>query len=374
MVAGMSQKSKSLVHFSCSSGCATIGRTFFTPMKPKRIVTIGGGTGSFTLLAGLKKFPVELSAIVSMADDGGSTGVLRDELGVLPPGDVRQCLVALSESSEKMRELMNYRFKEGELKGHSFGNLFISALEKMNKGFAKGVEEAMDILKVKGEVIPVTEMDAELELTLSDGTVLHGENEINHSIEIREKGAGKLRFTRRVRAYEKALRRVKEADIIVIGPGNLYCSLLPNLIIRDFADAVRKSRAMVVYVANLTNKKGQTDGWSVDEYVMEIERRIGKGRIDFVIWNAEEPPRELIRKYERKEGRNILIRFDGMGQDRTYRVVCADVVSRKAPNMDWSDAIASTRAFIRHDSDRLARVIMYLLEAEENGRVVRTIV
>src|SRR5476649_891918 len=126
-------------------------------MKRKKIVTIGGGTGSFTLLTGLKKYPVDISAIVSMADDGGSTGVLRDELGVLPPGDVRQCLVALSDSPQMLRNLMSYRFEEGGLKGHNFGNLFLSALEKINKSFSKGVEQAIEILDVKGEVIPVSD-------------------------------------------------------------------------------------------------------------------------------------------------------------------------------------------------------------------------
>ena len=141
----------------------------------KKIVTIGGGTGSFVLLSGLKNYPVHLSAIVSMADDGGSTGVLRDELGVLPPGDIRQCLVALSDSSEKMRELMNYRFERGTLKGHNFGNLLLSALEKINKGFLKGLEEASQILNVKGEAIPVTDSGVNLYMELKNGKVLKGE-------------------------------------------------------------------------------------------------------------------------------------------------------------------------------------------------------
>ena len=144
-------------------------------MKNKNIVTIGGGTGSFTLLSGLKKYPINISAIVSMADDGGSTGVLRDELGVLPPGDVRQCLVALSDSSEILRELMNYRFENGEFKGHNFGNLFLSALEKIKGNFVQGAEEAAKILNVKGEVIPVTNDDMRLLIELNDGRIIKGE-------------------------------------------------------------------------------------------------------------------------------------------------------------------------------------------------------
>lgn len=341
--------------------------------KKKRIVTIGGGTGSFTILSGLKKFPVALSAIVSMADDGGSTGVLRDELGVLPPGDVRQCLVALSESSEKLRTLMNYRFDEGGLKGHSFGNIFLSALEKTMGSFAAGVEEAMDVLKVRGEVIPVTDTSASLEMILDDGTVLRGENEINHSLTMQKKGIGKLRFARKVKAYEKAIRRVRDADMIIIGPGNLYCSLLPNLIIREFAEAIGKSRATVVYVANLTNKRGHTEGFDVDEYAAEIEKHIGKGRIDFVVWNEKRPPRALVEQYEKTEGKNILVGFDPKKTKRSYRVVCADVASRRAPRLDGSDEVAAHRAFIRHDPDKLARAMMFLLESKENRQVIRTI-
>jgi uncharacterized cofD-like protein len=339
--------------------------------KRKRIVTIGGGTGSFTLLSGLKRFPVDISAIVSMADDGGSTGVLRDELGVLPPGDVRQCLVALSESSERLRELMNYRFDEGGLSGHSFGNLFLSALEKVNGSFAKGVEEAMDILNVKGEVIPVTEQDVSLSLRLSDGEVLEGENEINQSRELQSRGIGAFGFPGRVRAYAKAIARVRQADMVVIGPGNLYCSLLPNLIIRDFAEAIRTSGAEVVYVANLTNKAGHTLGWNIDGYVREIERYIGRGRTDAVVWNAARIDPSLVRKYERSEGKGAIV---GSGSEdasaRAYRLVRADVVSRVLPRADKSDRLSRTRAFIRHDPERLARAIMFLLESKENAKVI----
>lgn len=339
-------------------------------MKSKRIVTIGGGTGSFTLLSGLKKYPVDISAVVSMADDGGSTGVLRDELGVLPPGDVRQCLVALSESSEGLRELMNYRFENGDgLRGHSFGNLFLSALEKVNGSFAKGVEQAMEILKVKGEVVPVTDEDVKLELRLKDGTVLHGEDEINHDTSFQTVGVDQLAFSRPVVAYRKAVERVSQADMVVIGPGNLYCSLLPNLIIEDFAEAVRKSEARVVYVCNLTNKKGQTIGWKVGDYVDAIERYIGEGRVDYVLYNVQEPPPELVARYEEQEGRDTLVRADEAAP-RSYRLVKADIVSSVAPRFSEADAIASTRAFIRHDSDRLAQAIMFLLERDSESVIV----
>ncbi len=344
-------------------------------MKMKRVVTIGGGTGSFTLLSGLKKYPVAISAIVSMADDGGSTGVLRDELGVLPPGDVRQCLVALSESSEKLRALMNYRFENGGLSGHSFGNLLLSALEKTSGSFARGVEEAMDILKVHGEVIPVTESDAKLELELQGGTVLQGENEINQHKSFQEIGVKELRFTGKVKAYGKALQRIRQADLIVIGPGNLYCSLLPNFILKDFASAIKKSRAKVVYVSNLTNKKGHTIGYDVDDYVATLEKYIGKNRIDYVLFPSRRPAKALVEKYEQMEGEDSLVSFQKeKNPNRHYELVLADIISGKVPKQDKNDVVASTRAFIRHDSERLARTVMFLLDLEMNRRIVKEIV
>lgn len=334
-------------------------------MKQRRIVTIGGGTGSFTLLSGLKKYPVELSAIVSMADDGGSTGVLRDELGVLPPGDVRQCLVALSESSEKMRELMNYRFSEGGLSGHSFGNLFLSALEKINGSFGKGIEEAMKILNVSGEVIPVTNNDAQLRLRLKNGVVLEGEDAINHA-DLQTVGVEKMWYESRVGAYEKALERIRLADTIVIGPGNHYCSILPSFLIASFARAVRESKARVVYVGNLTNRAGHTGGWTIGTYVRSLEAYIGQGRVDYVVVNTKKPKKELIKKYERKEGRDMLVRFEEekLIRDRSYRLVLSYVVSDVMPRVQKGDAISTMRAFIRHDSDKLAKAIMLLLEME----------
>lgn len=344
-------------------------------MKEKNVVTIGGGTGSFTLLSGLKKYPFSLSAIVSMADDGGSTGILRDELDVLPPGDVRQCLVALSESSEKMRELMNYRFENGGLKGHSFGNLFLSALEKIEGSFVQGVARAMEILNVHGEVIPVTADKAELELELSDGTILHGESEISHHDRFQKIGIRDFRFASPVKALPLAMQCVLDADCIVIGPGNFYCSLLPNFIIPDFAQAVKRSTARVIFVINLTNKRGQTEGWDADDYVSELEKYIGKGRVDFVIWNIKKPTKNLIKKYEKQEGKNMLVEWHrDKYPKRTFRTVLASVVSLRAPVAEKHDILSNERAFIRHDSDHLAEAIAFLSRFDTKQKTVKEIV
>ncbi len=267
----------------------------------KKIVTIGGGTGSFMLLSGLREYPVEITAIVSMADDGGSTGVLRDELGVLPPGDVRQCLVALSHSSDMLRDLMNYRFQEGGLSGHSFGNLFLSALEKITGSFAEGVEEAAQILNVKGEVVPVTGTDTSLKVKLADGTILEGEHEINTSKQLVKVGIKKAFLHPKAKANPRAIEKILEADLIVIGPGNHYCSIIPNLLVEGVSEAIQRSRAKVVYNCNLVNKRGHTDGYSANDYVEEINSYLGGDRVDFVIFNKKKPAEELLVRYRKED-------------------------------------------------------------------------
>lgn len=326
-------------------------------MKSKNIVTIGGGTGSFMLLSGLKKYPINISAIVSMADDGGSTGVLRDELGVLPPGDVRQCLVALSESSEIMRKLLNYRFENGGLKGHSFGNLLLSALEKISGDFNSGVEEAIEILKVKGEVIPVTNQDAHLHIELKDKKILKGENEINHNFNIEKRGIKKIYFSPKVKANPKAIKRILEADLIIIGPGNHFCSIVPNLIVDGITEAIKRSKAKVVYNCNLVNKKGHTEKFDLDEYVSSINGFIGRERVDFVTFNTKKPSLKLIKKYE--SHKELLIGFDEKKlPKRNYHVIKENLLSKKSVEFDPADAISSMRSFIRHDSDKLAKTII----------------
>lgn len=340
----------------------------------KRIVTIGGGTGQFVLLSGLKKHPVHISAIVSMADDGSSTGILRDELGVLPPGDVRQCLVALSDSPHALRPLMNYRFEQGALKGHSFGNIFLSALEKVSGGFLKGVQEAMDILSIKGEVIPVTGDDARLVLHLKDGKMILGEDAIG-TASFQKKGIKKLSFRSRIRPNQRALAAIQKADMIVIGPGDLYTSVLPNLVVPKIADAIRESQAKVAFVANITNKKGHTGGFDVDGYVEEIEDRIGKKRIDYVVHNTHVPAPSLVKRYEKEEGKNMLVEFrEEANPNRAYRLIRGDFLKNGASSEEKNDPIHSTRSFIRHDSDKLARVIILLTEFEEYRSIIQDVV
>ncbi len=339
----------------------------------KKIVTIGGGTGSFMLLSGLKKYPTEIGAIVSMADNGGSAGVLRDELGVLPPGDVRQCLVALSDASDDMRTLMNYRFTEGGLKGHSFGNLFLSALEKTHKNFLEGIDTAMEILKVRGRVIPVTGSMAQLRMELSDGTFIEGEDKIDHA-HFQKTGVKKLSFASPVKANPAAVAAIKEANIIIISPGDIYGSVLANLIIPEVANAIKHSSAPIIYVANLTNKKGQTEGFDVDDYVNAIEEVIGKGKINFVMYNSKRPALKLLKKYEEQEGKDFLVDWhEGKNPNRKYRLIQGDFLKGGVAKQAKGDTLAASRSFIRHDSEKLAKMIMLVSDLPDYENILFSI-
>ncbi len=320
-----------------------------------RIVVIGGGTGSFTLLKDLKRYVQDLTALVNMADDGGSTGQLRDELGALPPGDVRQCLVALS-NSPRVRDLFNYRFEEGTLAGHAFGNLLLSALEKMTGSFAEAVEGAGEILAITGRVLPMTLDDVHLELVAPDGTVTSSQFVIQDM-----DFAGvrpQLRLSPPARLNPSAKQAIMQASLIVIAPGNLYTSLAPALLVDGVGEALAAATARKVYVCNLVTKPGQTDGMTVSDYAAEIERFMNGPKLDYVIYNNVKPNPDLIDKYAH-DGEYPVEWDDATLTKAHYRAKGLDLVAREIwQGASAGDPIAATRTFIRHDADKVARELM----------------
>ncbi len=321
-----------------------------------KFVVIGGGTGSFTLLSGLKHYASDITALVNMADDGGSTGILRDELGVLPPGDVRQCLVALSDSPE-LRDLFNYRFSEGEgLKGHSFGNLFLSAVEKMTDSFEDAVELASELLRIQGKVVPITTTKSQLVLTQKDGSTVKGEFKIgHHNFSGNTRPLISLDPVARLTTDGKAA--IEAADVIVIAPGNLYGSLAPALVVDGVRQAIKKSKAKLVYVCNLVTKPNQTDGFKVHDYASEVERFIGAPLLDFVIYNTDEPPKTLLEKYVH-EGEKI-VEFDLDRFEKChYQAIGLPLIAKDPIEQKLNDAIAQNRSLIRHDTDAVSRQLM----------------
>jgi len=315
-----------------------------------KITTIGGGTGSFTLLSGLKKYPVELSAIVSMADDGGSSGVLRDELGVLPPGDVRQCLVALSEEGGVLREMFNYRYGEGVLKGHNFGNIFLSTLEKITGDFEQSIECVGKILRISGKVIPGTIGKIKLIAELANGKKIIGEQNINKS-DIKE--LKNLKLEPRAFMNPDAGFAIEKADKIVISPGNLFCSILPNFLVKDFSKVLLKSRAKKIYVCNLMAKSGHTEKYSVVDHVEKIEEFLGAKCIDYVIYNTKKLNECLIKKYSKEI--KYFVELGDIKKRRDIKYIGENLLASKIYKQMVGDKLK--RTLIRHDSDKIARII-----------------
>lgn len=319
------------------------------------IVLIGGGTGSFTILSGIKQYTTNVTALVNMADDGGSTGVLRDELGVLPPGDVRQCLVALSDTPY-LRDLFNYRFEEGSLKGHSFGNLFLSAVEKMTSSFDSAVELAGEVLNITGKVIPVTNQDVRLVLEKPNGEIIRGEYKIGH-LDFKGDQRPVMRLEPNAKLHPHAEKAIMAADIVLIAPGSLYGSLAPALIIDGMREALKKTKAKKVYICNLVTKPGQTDGFKVHDFAEEVERFIGEPLLDIVLYNTDEPPKSVMDKYTHDN--EFIVEFDlEVLANKHYKAIGLPIISHQPSVFSPHDRIASTRSLIRHDTDKVAREVM----------------
>jgi uncharacterized cofD-like protein len=323
-----------------------------------KIAVIGGGTGSFTLLQSLKNYSHSVAAIVNMADDGGSTGVLRDELGVLPTGDVRQCLVALSESP-KVRDLFSYRFEEGTFGGHSFGNILLTALEKVTGNFSEAIETASDILRVNGRVIPGTLDNIRLKMEWPQASViLRGERVIDAEYFEHDPRKATLSLVPAAHANPMAIRAIMQADLVVIAPGDLYTSLGPLLVIDGVGDALRKTEAKIVYVSNLVTKKGQTEGFSVSDHADEIERFGGGKFLDAVLYNEQIPDVELAKKYEAEDA-FLVVSDENELKQRPYEAVAGNFLGKIAAKHQ-GDMLPVTRSLIRHDSEAVAKAIIGL--------------
>lgn len=313
------------------------------------IVAIGGGTGLSSLLRGLKKEVGEriksLSAIVTVADSGGSTGRLRKAYNLPAPGDIRNCIVALSESEQIMQQLFQYRFKGGELEGHAFGNLFLIALTDITGSFMMSIKIASQILRTKGDIIPATVGDVHLCAEFSDGKVVMGEEEItNYGKE------NKVRIKRIWIQPEDtltpidAIGRIESADMITFGPGSLYTSIIPNLLIKDIREAVERSNALKVFIVNAMTQPGETDGFTAYDHLMTFLKHSGIKKVDAVIVNTKMPSSSILKRY----------------LDEGQEPVVPDIarIAREGFNVYAEDLIGDKEDFVRHDPDRLADLLM----------------
>ena len=314
-------------------------------MKNKKIVVIGGGTGLSTMLRGLKLYTSKITAVVTVADDGGSSGRLRDDLGMLPPGDVRNCVSALAETDAVWQELMNFRFSEGSLKGHSLGNLTLAALNEMSESFEEAVAKFNQLMGVVGIVYPVTNESVQLNAYLEDGTLVEGESNIGTYRAGADKGIKEIFITpKNPEPVSGVIKAIENADIIVIGPGSLYTSIIPNLLVDGVVDAIKKSSAKKIYVANIMTQPGETDGYSASKHLDEIEKYSYKGIADGIILNNASLPPSLSEKYAAENAYMVNPDTENL-YNRT--VVLED------------NFVLVKNEKIRHNFMKLARIIMY---------------
>ena len=312
-----------------------------------RIAAIGGGNGLSTMLRGLKNYTENLTAIVTVADDGGGSGRLREDLGMLPPGDIRNCMEALANTEPLMRQLMHYRFTEGSLAGQSFGNLFLAALNGISPSFDAAVRRMSEVLAITGRVLPVTTSDVQLQAEFENGASVIGESRITEC-----KKAQDCRIRRvslipeRPRALPEALEAIRQAEMIVLGPGSLYTSIIPNLLVDGIVEAIQGSDALKVYVCNIMTQDGETESYTVSDHIEALFQHSAPGLFDLCLTNSAPIPEEMVRRYAQEGAEPI--RCD---EDACHAL---GVEVLRCP------LAAVGSGFVRHDSGNLARELIQI--------------
>ena len=315
-----------------------------------RIVTIGGGTGSSTILKGLKKYFKDITAIVTVADDGGSSGMLRDDLGVIPPGDIRACLISLANTEKSMERLMKYRFKEGNLKGQSFGNLFLVAMADIYKDFILGIQETSNILAITGKVLPVTLDNIKLFAELENGEIIEGESNIT-ALNLEDENSSRINRVFISPKYAKPLNEVVHeiynSDVILIGPGSLYTSVIPNLLISEISEALTNTKAKICFILNVVNQSTETFDYKVTDHLNAIYKHCEGIKIDTIVVNNEIIPEDVDLKYKRKSASQLLL----SDEDR-------ECLKRLKIRVLEDNLISKSSGYSRHNEDKLARLIL----------------
>jgi len=313
--------------------------------KGPAIVCIGGGTGLSTLLRGLKRITQNITAIVTVADDGGGSGILRDELGMPPPGDIRNCMQALSNAEPTIEKLMDYRFDCGSLSGQSFGNLFLAAINGISDSFDKAVMKMGEVLSITGRVLPVTIDDVRLQAHFEDGSMIVGESKIAAAKNEKHSRIVSVELMPKdVKALPECLSTIEEANLIILGPGSLYTSIIPNLLVNGVADAIFNSDALKLYVCNIMTQPGETDDYTVFEHIRELFVHTGDKLFDYCLINSKPVPQEVLKRYIDDGAEPVLEKED------TEQVSGVEIIR--------SPIIEINGNLIRHDSNKLAREIL----------------
>lgn len=329
--------------------------------KNKKIVAIGGGTGTFTLLTGLKKYPeLDISAIVTMADDGGSNRVLRDEFGLLPTSGIRQAMVALSHDVTLLRRLFEYRYYQGTgISGMTFGNLFIAAVSDILGSQKEAIEETAKLLGVQGHILPVSYDKTSLLATYADGTEVLGEHYIDvANPKVAKQKIVNLRTIPKIKIDDDAKKAIMQSDMIIIGPGDLYTNTVANLVVSGVKEAIESSMAKVVFVMNLMSRMGETYQYKASDFLHDLGLYINPDRVDFVILNSETSPSPAVLKKYEAEGQAIV--EDDLGDKwHMAKVIRARMRASHKPQLVKGDTL--TRSMVRHDSELLAKELVKLL-------------
>jgi len=328
----------------------------------KTIVIIGGGTATFTLLKGLRQFPINNIVISSTADDGGSTGILRKDLGVMPMGDIRQCLVGLSYTVPALQKLFAYRFDSGSLKGHNAGNIILAALQKVCGSPEGAIAEAARLLNVRGEVLFVSKQPTKLSARLTDGSIIKSEHELDEPVTKKRAAIQKLMLTK-AEANERVLDAIARADAIILGPGDLYTSTFPNLLVPGVAEAIKASRGKRILITNIMTKLGQTDGFKVSDFVREVDAYLGANAdnpvINAVIVNTQKPKADTLALYKKEQAFFVEPDIE-KAKKLGIQVIAKAIISNHVHKKVKGDALA--RSLVRHDPEKIAEIIWKLIK------------
>ena len=310
-----------------------------------KVVVIGGGTGLSTMLRGLKLYTNNITAIVTVGDDGGGSGKLRADLGMLPPGDIRNCILALADTEPIMEDLLQYRFKEGSLKGQNFGNLFLAAMAGISENFEDAVQKMSSVLAVTGKVLPVTLDDMKLIAELENGNIVEGESIIPEEVIKQKSKIKQLKIDpEKAKPLMDALVAIKEADAIVIGPGSLYTSIIPNLLVEDIVQGINKSDAIKIYISNVMTQPGETDDFAVSDHIKTLMKYSGKNSVQYVIANNGTIPTDIEERYLSQGSKLVKLDYENI-EDLNVKVVETDLVR-------------ITKGYVKHDAEHLAQVLM----------------
>lgn len=332
------------------------------PNNIKKIVCIGGGTGTSTVLSGLKKYPLDLTAIVTMFDNGGSSGKLRKELGVLPFGDIRQCLISLARKNVLV-DFFNYRFNKGGLKGHNLGNLLITAASQTEENLEEGIDRIGNILNIKGKVLPVTLENTNIVAVLKNNKKIKGEENIVKCSYLSKVGIKKLFLEPKVKVNPKVISAIKSADLIIIGPGKFYTSIISNFLVKEVPQAIQKSRAKKVFICNLMTQVGNTDNFKVEDFIRILERYLKKDTIDYVIFNTRELSEKQLKEFRKVfPGADIIKYNESLLQNKNF--IGEDLLNKMIKKLDPADNLvkgANRRTMILHNPQKLAKIILSLI-------------